>query len=214
MTPFATVLADPPWAYGDRLRMSATKRGAAANYSVMSVEQICELGKHRLFAGLLDDPPSPAERRWSVAGHMVADDAFLWLWVTNPFLLDGSGASVCRAWGFEPKQLVTWVKGRLKIDMVTGADGGLYHDPSLVLHIGMGRMTRGATEHMILATRGKPTRLVKDKGVPNVFVAPKGRHSKKPEEGYRTVERMCPGPYLELFARSRRCGWEAWGNEV
>jgi hypothetical protein len=39
-------------------------------------------------------------------------------------------------------------------------------------------------------------------------------HSHKPEEQYGLIERISPGPYLELFARRRQSGWHAWGNEI
>ena len=46
------------------------------------------------------------------------------------------------------------------------------------------------------------------------FNWPRGRHSAKPEEFFVLVERVSPGPYLEMFARERRPGWDAFGNEV
>jgi N6-adenosine-specific RNA methylase IME4 len=43
---------------------------------------------------------------------------------------------------------------------------------------------------------------------------PVGKHSEKPEAFQDLVEQVSPGPYLELFARRRRLGWDVWGNEV
>ena len=48
--------------------------------------------------------------------------------------------------------------------------------------------------------------------VPSVIVAPKGEHSAKPELVYEIIEKMYPGPYIELFARKRRANWESWGT--
>jgi N6-adenosine-specific RNA methylase IME4 len=45
------------------------------------------------------------------------------------------------------------------------------------------------------------------------FLWPRGRHSEKPEAFLDLVERMSPGPYVELFARRDRLGWDTWGNE-
>ncbi len=183
---YRTVAADPPWKYSDRLEMSDVKRSAMAHYPTMSVDDICRLG----------DATSRC-----VAGYLTPKDAFLFLWVTNAFLLDGSGAAVCRAWGYEPRQLITWVKGRLSAQR-------------FIPHVGMGHLTRGATEHMILATRGKTKDLILSRSIPNVFIAPRGRHSRKPDEAYALIERLAPGPYLELFAREPRDKWQVWGNEV
>jgi hypothetical protein len=36
----------------------------------------------------------------------------------------------------------------------------------------------------------------------------------KPDEIFRRIERYCAGPYLELFARTRRVNWDAWGDQV
>jgi N6-adenosine-specific RNA methylase IME4 len=204
---FRTVCADPAWQYGDKLVMSLTPRGADDNYSTMTVAEICALY----------DPTTQL-----LAGHTLKDDAFLFLWVTNPFLLNGAGVKVCEKWGFIPKQLITWVKGRIKsAKVVESPDGELISHAKLVLRTGLGRYTRGVTEHMILATRGQPTVFVQDSGVNNVIIeedtvilaSPTG-HSRKPEASYRLIERVCPGPYLELFARRPREGWTSWGNEL
>ena len=137
--------------------------------------------------------------------YSVADVALLWLWVTNTFLVNGHGARVCRAWGFVPKQLITWVKGRR----------GVTAGPALELAFGLGRYTRGCTEQLILATRGKATSLVTDHSVRNLVLAPSERHSQKPDEMYGIIERMQgDGPRLELFARRRRPGWIAVGDEL
>ena len=45
------------------------------------------------------------------------------------------------------------------------------------------------------------------------FNWPRGRHSEKPEAFLDLVEQVSPGPYLELFARRNRLGWDTWGNE-
>src|SRR5438128_11677343 len=95
MTPstrgFVTAYADPPWTYGDKLRMETTKRSSTDQYrTTMSVEAICALYDRHAH---------------TLAGHRLADDGFLFLWTTNPMLPDGSAARVCGAWDFVPKQL-------------------------------------------------------------------------------------------------------------
>jgi N6-adenosine-specific RNA methylase IME4 len=60
--------------------------------------------------------------------------------------------------------------------------------------------------------QGKPRRLAKD--VHEVILAPIREHSRKPDEAYRRVERYCAGPYLDLFSRESRTGWDAWGDEL
>jgi N6-adenosine-specific RNA methylase IME4 len=43
---------------------------------------------------------------------------------------------------------------------------------------------------------------------------PVGEHSRKPEHFQDLVEQVSPGPYLELFARRHRLGWDVWGDQV
>jgi N6-adenosine-specific RNA methylase IME4 len=79
------------------------------------------------------------------------------------------------------------------------------------------RMTKGTwsrceAEKCWLATKGEPTRLNMD--VREVVFAPRGRHSEKPDEVRRRIERLVAGPYLELFARKEVPGWTTWGNEI
>lgn len=80
------IIADPPWSFSDRLQMSDVKRGADANYQVLSNEDIKAL---------------PVEA-------LAGEDAVLALWVPSSLL--SVGLDVMLAWGFEQKQTVIWVK--------------------------------------------------------------------------------------------------------
>lgn len=126
---------------------------------------------------------------------LVADHAHLWLWTTNQMLADGIAARVAYAWGFVPKTLLTWVK--------TTRDGSRPR-------IGTGHYLRNATEHILFAVRGKLGAL--DRSVPSYFLAPASKlHSRKPDVSYTIIERISPGPRLELFATRRMPGWDAIG---
>jgi N6-adenosine-specific RNA methylase IME4 len=187
--PFRVVTADPPWAFEDAL--PGASRGAAKNYDLLDVELIS-----RDFVGgeLLDH---------------VADDAYLFLWrvaagskIDVPTLLERA-YQVARAWGFAPKTEGIWAKQTKNGER----------------HFGMGHHHRMEHEGWIVAVRGNPKPL--NRNVRSVLHAPapsgpNGRpiHSAKPEEFYRDyAERMSHGPYLELFARSRRPGWTCAGKE-
>jgi N6-adenosine-specific RNA methylase IME4/ParB-like chromosome segregation protein Spo0J len=119
---------------------------------------------------------------------IAAPDAVLWLWTTNAHLrvpIDEVEAS-----GYEYKTLLTWVKDRM----------------------GTGEWLRGQTEHCLLAARGKPVFLHGSHAT--LLQAARREHSRKPEEFYGLVETTCPGSKLELFARQRRDGWGAFGNDT
>ncbi len=121
----------------------------------------------------------------------LADDACrLFLWTTNGFLPDA--LAIVRLWKFQYRMLWTWCK------------------PT-----GLGGHPRNATEHLVIATRG-PVRQELGRKEPqtlNWTQAPTGRHSEKPDVFIDTIERISPGPYLEMFARRGRFGWDYWGNE-
>ncbi len=90
--PYATIIADPSWQYGDRmLKMKSTGNGAAAQYKCLPTQAIESF--------LVDNWIS------------VAVDAHLWLWTTNAFMAEAH--RVVEAWGFEQKTIATWVKGRI-----------------------------------------------------------------------------------------------------
>ncbi len=121
-------------------------------------------------------------------GDLAAPNAHIWLWVTNATLRDGF--DVLKAWGFTHRSTFTWIKPRF----------------------GLGNYLRNATEHVLLGTRGKAPALFRAQ--PNWLFAPRQEHSHKPEEQFAVIERVSPGPYLELFARRHQPGWDAWGNEI
>lgn len=208
---FQCIVADPPWKYGDKLTMKpgSPARSAEHQYNVMEVDEICRLADSGHVCGLsgfgaLGDvcPGCENRNRWEIMGHPIADDAILWLWTTDPFLLDCSALKVCRSWGFEPKQLWTWIKGTVQDDTIIGP-------------LGMGHYMRVDTERVVLASRGRATRLVQRHDLRNYsIVLPRGRHSEKPEEFYALVEALSNGPCLELFARKHRPGWTVVGDQL
>src|SRR5438045_1215140 len=78
--------------------------------------------------------------------------------------------------------------------------------------MGLGFWTRANPEQCLLATRGRPRRL--SRSVPQLIVAPRREHSRKPEEARERIEHLIAGPYAELFARDGRPGWDSWGTEA
>lgn len=118
--------------------------------------------------------------------ELVDRDAHLWLWALNGLMEEAH--QVVRAWGFKPVQLVTWCK------------------PGP----GVGHYLRSNTEHAIFATRGRPV-TPDAKPLSTWYRWPRGQHSAKPAAFGDLVEQVSPGPYVELFARAQRLGWDGWG---
>lgn len=120
--------------------------------------------------------------------QLAASNAHLHLWTTNAFLEDSF--RIIREWGFKFKSAFVWVKPQ----------------------IGMGNYWRVSHEYMLLGVRGScPFR---DRSLPSWEEIPRGRHSEKPERVRELIERVSPGPYLELFGRKKSPGWTVWGNQV
>lgn len=131
-----------------------------------------------------------------VAG-IAAENSALLLWTTGPKLQIAH--DVIAAWGFRYITVgFVWIKQN-------AGDRGL--------KFGMGYYTRSNAEYCLLATKGSPKRVAAD--VDQVLVAPVGRHSAKPHEFRRRIERLFGDvPRLEMFARQRSDGWDSWGNQV
>lgn len=133
----------------------------------------------------------------------AARDCVLFLWATDP-LLDRAFA-VVRAWGFAYKTVgFYWAKLNKSAPRLVLDEKSFF--------TGLGFWTRANPELCLLATRGHPRR--KSAGVKKLIVAPRREHSRKPEEAYARIEALCEGPYLDLFARAPRPGWDAWGLEA
>jgi N6-adenosine-specific RNA methylase IME4 len=135
-------------------------------------------------------------RAMRIGEALAARDAVLFLWVVDAHFAEAW--SLLRAWGFAYKTVAfVWVK--------TTLDG---RSPKM----GMGKWRRGESEQCWLATRGRPRVLAHD--VRQVIVAPLREHSRKPDEQYARIERLAAGPRIELFARERRRGWAARGDQT
>lgn len=121
----------------------------------------------------------------------------LFLWATMPKLHEA--LETIKAWGFTYKTCAfCWVK---------------QNPVSKSIFAGLGRWVQGNAELCLLATKGHPHRI--SKSVKQIVIAPRGRHSQKPDEVRdRIVELMGDLPRIELFARETAPGWDSWGNEV
>jgi N6-adenosine-specific RNA methylase IME4 len=173
---YRTIVADPPWAYGEtRYGFSGNGRAIDGDtagkrflpYPEMTLGQIKALPVHEL----------------------AAPDAHLYLWTTNRYLCDSY--AVASSWGFRVSKTLVWCKPAHARPL-----GGTFGS---------------ATEFVLFCRRGSlasTSRTDRD-----WFEWPRGRHSQKPEAFLDLVEQVSPGPYVELFARRDRLGWDTWGNE-
>lgn len=134
---------------------------------------------------------------------IAEDNCTLLMWACMPMLPEA--LQVIEAWGFKFKTAAfVWMKqNKNSPQLFTDAND---------IFAGMGYWTRSNCELCLLATRGKAKRTNAD--VKQAILSPLREHSRKPAQIYDRIERLVKGPYIELFARTRRPGWDAWGNQV
>lgn len=122
---------------------------------------------------------------------IALDDCVLFMWATSPKLAEAF--EVLQAWGFEYRTCAVWDKQK----------------------IGMGYYFRQQHELLLVAVRGQPMTPAPANRPSSVLSFPRGEHSAKPVEVYELIEAMYPElPKLEMFCRSPRDGWGAWGNQA
>lgn len=120
--------------------------------------------------------------------QLTNDKAHLHLWTTNAFLFECP--AIMEAWGFEYKGVFVWVKSQM----------------------GIGNYWRVSHEFLLLGVKGSLT--FQNREQMSWLELPRGKHSVKPEEVVDKIEKVSPGPYLELFGRRQRKGWTIWGDEI
>lgn len=207
-TKFRCIVADPPWQFGDSL--PGPGRGARKHYRTLCVDEMCALQPYRALA-------------------MEAPDAVLFLWRVSS--MPEEPLRLARSWGFTVKAEIVWEKTtrRLELQHVRALQAllarartererralrrgiELLSEPRTD-HFGMGHYVRHAHETCLVCVRGKPQIL--NHSTRSRFRAPVGAHSDKPEAFYKLVEKLVPGPRLELFARRHRRGWTCLGDEL
>ncbi|MGN0931351.1 MAG: MT-A70 family methyltransferase [Thermoguttaceae bacterium] len=130
--------------------------------------------------------------------EVLEEKAHLYLWIPNALLPEG--LRVMQAWGFEYKTNLVWEKVR-KDGMPDGRGVGFYF--------------RNVTELLLFGVKGDNNRTLQPgRSQVNLLRAMKKEHSRKPDSFVELIERCSSGPYLELFARGKRAGWEMWGNQA
>jgi N6-adenosine-specific RNA methylase IME4 len=187
VTRYRTIVADPPWEIG---AFPALNSAGSTGWKRDGDE------------GNAKPPPFVTMSEAQIAALPVADlaedDAHLYLWTFNRHL--ESAFDVARAWRFRPAQVLTWCKPPMG-----GLGGAFVQSSEFVLFCRRGKLphTRRGPSTWFQWPR---TRHYTDDGRYT-------QHSAKPEAFLDLVEQVSPGPYLELFARRDRLGWDTWGNE-
>jgi N6-adenosine-specific RNA methylase IME4 len=196
---YRTIVADPPWpCHG--MRRANVLRGE--HYRVMTLDEITALP----------------------VADLAEEDAHLYCWAVLPLMAEAY--DVVRAWGFAPITCLTWCKpgpglgGGFRGNtehLIVARRGEVFYNPTCSV---CGGRARGAVkcscERPEWRYRGERTvyaRQFADVAEGTWYRAPRAEHSAKPDLFTDLIERMSPGPYVELFARRARFGWDYWGDE-
>ena len=183
---YGAILADPPWSF-----KTWSAKGMGKNPDGMVDFGKANVAERHYKTMNLDDIKAMP------VADLAAKDCVLFMWAIDPML--DAALDVGAAWGFKFKTVAFyWAK--------TGTN-----DPKK-FPIGTGHWTRANPEQCLLFTRGKPHRV--DAGVRKLIIAQRREHSRKPDECHAGIERLVAGPYLELFGRQQRPGWDVWGNQT
>jgi N6-adenosine-specific RNA methylase IME4 len=191
--PFQLILADPPWAFRTHTsegRTPTQKKFQEAEDHYPTMQQ--------------------AEMAALPIGDVAGKDALLAMWIVGSHC--DAALDLGRAWGFEfCTDLFYWLKQkRIRPDQMD-----LFTGDIAPLPMSMGYYSRKQIEPCWLFKRGKGLPVL-DHGVRQLIVAPKRSHSRKPAEQYDRLDALfgTDCTRLELFSRTPRAGWTAWGNEV
>lgn len=122
-------------------------------------------------------------------GELAYERSVLFLWATSPLLPEA--LEVMEAWGFKYKASRVWIKNKSP---------------------GIGWFIKTRHEFLLIGVRGNG--MHPSQKLDSIFECPVTRHSEKPQKIYEDIESSYEGPYIELFARNKREGWETWGDEI
>ncbi len=181
---YHTIVADPPWEYPSPGAHLRASTGHRPNSHNTSKG-----------AGSAARYGAMSLKELNAIRVPAQENAHLYLWTTNAFMVEAH--HLARTWGFRPITICTW--GKVQPDGRPSMKTGHYF--------------RGATEHFLFCVRGSMP-LLTNEALPTLWLWPRLPHSAKPDAFFDLVEMASPGPYLEMFARRQRLGWDTWGDEA
>lgn len=130
-------------------------------------------------------------------GNITQDNAIMFMWATDPLL--PKQIEVMEHWGFRYRTVgFVWIKLNTK---------------QQTPFIGLGYYTRSNPEYVLIGVKGSVGRPL-NRIVSEVVLSPIREHSRKPDQIIESIETMYNGPYLEMFARTERSGWDCFGNQT
>ncbi len=187
MTVYRTIVVDPPWDHSDGTGWNPGKldhRGQSYGEPHATKPPY---------------EPMPIDEIAALPiGALAEPDAHLYLWTTQRYLHESF--HLVEVWGFKVSATITWCKAPM------GFMGGAFRSSTEFVHFAK----RGNLSHLSQAS----ARWFTWPRVGWTQDDPAAKHSRKPDAFLDLVEQVSPGPYLEMFSRRARLGWDTWGDEA
>lgn len=182
---YGTIVVDPPWEYPEGFALG---HGRTVSNGTVTFESAVEVRP------LPYDSMSLSELVALPVRDLAERDARVFLWATNRYLPQALG--LLSAWGFSYRQTLVWHKTDVNLP---------------------GHVAPNSAEFVLVGVVGSPERV---SVMPSAVIATSRlggpgvkSHSQKRECWLDYFEQVSPGPYVELFARRDRLGWDTWGDE-
>ena len=181
---FNIIYADPPWDYNGKLQFDKSSKDA---------ESINLSKKIFISSATFKYPTLKTSELMKLPVQEIANDnCLLFMWTSNPHL--AQAIELAKAWGFEYRTVAfVWDK--------------MNHNP--------GQYTLSNCELCLVFKRGKIPTPRGARNIQQLVRSPRKEHSEKPIEVMKAIEKMFPTQErIELFARKKMEGWDAWGLDV
>lgn len=197
---YRTIVVDPPWNYNDekpdgykeKLRSKIGPDGSLHGHKNFNPDN-----RHIITRSITDDYDGVMDveevMKFDLIKKLADDDCILFLWTTNRFLF--SCAAIMEAWGFSLGQggrTMVWHKNKAASSPMTWQQNA---------------------EFIIVGSNGK-SKWRSTLGLEACFWATNEGHSIKPAKFYRMIRECTYEPRIDVFARRRHDGFDAWGNQV
>jgi N6-adenosine-specific RNA methylase IME4 len=194
---YGVIYADPPWLY-QMYSDKGHEKGAHKHYAGMTFEQLAALRDQILFS--------------------AGPDCVLFMWTTwaaDPTTgIDHlqQAMDLMKIWGFSRFSGGVWNKTTRhgKQGFGTGFHFRSASEPFIIGRAGNPKPRNHATRNSLFT--GEVPENLNDIGITISSLA--REHSRKPDEMADLLRDLYDGPYLELFSRTKRRGWQVWGNET
>lgn len=192
MNQYDIIYLDPPWKYKDN-KSNLPKLGGKT-YPVMTLQELKQIPIYKI----------------------AKKNCYIFMWAVKPMLPEAFDLiSSWKQYGFEYKTTpFEWIKLNPSTELPTTIQIDEHGNGNV--YSGLGHYTNGNIEDVLLVKRGDTIERI-CKAVKQPIFWPRGKHSEKPQEIKRRIEKMLGQDLqkIELFAREKfNDGWDYWGNDI